>query len=170
MKRSLEGRAEGTQTKRTPLYENTYGDGICGLGKPQGWLSTWSMKEESALYGTLPGNMITGQKETKSRKETLVPLYTDTHTQLQKDPYKLLLINTQAGVNRTIHTLYLLIALLLNWQLIKIWMWVHGSNRDYMKTNIFGASKIMKKTVQSTVKITPLLASRKGYANRKKWQ
>lgn len=59
------------------------------------------MKEDSALYGVLPGDMITGQKETKSRKETSVPLYTDPHTQLQKDPYKWLLINTQAGVNNS---------------------------------------------------------------------
>lgn len=70
------------------------------------------MNEDSDLYDILLlGDMITGQKEEKSRRETSVPLYTDTHTQL-------CFMLTEAGVNRTICTLSLLTVLLLNWQLL----------------------------------------------------
>lgn len=51
------------------------------------------MKEDSDLYDKLLGDMITGQKEEKSRRETSVPLYTDTHTQLWEGPYKLFHVN-----------------------------------------------------------------------------
>lgn len=47
-RRSLQGRAEGTQTRRTPLYENTHGGWICGLGKPQG-----SLRQPSVSTGHL---------------------------------------------------------------------------------------------------------------------
>lgn len=131
------GRAESTQTNRTPLYKMYVENESLTWAISQHPKAALSVHEAPGLWRKILLSLTyylreatTGQKEEKSSKETFVPAYRSIHP-ITKDPYKLYHVNTEEGVNRTSHTLSLLVALLLNF--IKLWMWLPGSTKDCAK-------------------------------------
>lgn len=105
------------------------------LGWPQG-TQLWRMSLSSVTC--YPEMRLQGRK--KSGRDMFVALYTHSfndgrifksakHRGMSEQNSHLVFINCSNSKLKTF---------------IKIWIWLHGSNRDWMKINIFGASKIVK--------------------------